>query len=138
MKRTTSLLSLVLLIAFLALFESILIFIDVLPPTTSYSVGNLLFSIARLGIIIYSGVIFYNEGLKKSSFYGGILGFVTASIVSLASFISRFYFGKPILGISVPSASYYLVMTIIVIENILLGAIVAAGASWITKKLSQR
>ncbi len=138
MKRIASLLSLVMLIAFLSLFESILIFIDVLPPITSYSIGNLLFSFARLGLIIYSGVIFYDKGLKKSAFNGGILGFVTASIISFASFIGRFYFEKPVLGISVSSASYYSVMIIVVMENILLGAIVAACAGWVTKKLRQR
>jgi len=136
MKRKAAITYLILFVVFLSLIESILIFFDILPPLASYSSGNLLFSFAKLAAIAYAGILFYDEGLKKSAFYGGILGLVTASVVSLASFISKLYFKKPLLGISIPSgASYLLMMVIVILENVLLGMIIAVCAGWITKKL---
>ncbi|MDP1889766.1 MAG: hypothetical protein Q8K55_02640, partial [Gemmatimonadaceae bacterium] len=85
------------------------------------------------------GIVFYEKGLGKSALYGGILGFTSSSIFALVSFISSAYFKKPILGISVPSgASYFLTIAIIILENILLGVIIAVCASWIAKKLKHK
>jgi len=139
MKRKSTIIHFILFVAFLSLIESVLILLEILPPLSSYSSGNLLFSFAKVSAIIWAGIIFYGGGLKKSALYGGILGFTTASVVSLASFISKIYFRKPILGISVPSGvSYFLTIAIIILENILLGVIIAVCASWITKKLKHK
>lgn len=132
------LLFLILLIAALSLIESVFILLDVLPPVASYSLKNLLFSFARIAVIIYAGIIYYNEGLKRSAFCGGILGFVMVSVIALFSFISMVYLKKPVLGISVPSTSYPLVMLILILENVLIGMIIAVCASWITKKVKHK
>jgi len=137
MKKKT-LLFLILLVAALSLIESVLILLGVLPPVSSYSFGNLLFSFAKIALIIYTGITYYHEGLKMSAFYGGILGFVSVSVIVLFSFISMSYLEKPVLGISVPSASYPLVMLILILENALLGVIVAFCASLITKKVKHK
>ncbi len=135
-KKSLSLL--ILLIATLSLIESVLILLDVLPPVASYSLGNLLFSFAKIVLIIYAGITYYDKGLKRSAFYGGVLGFVMVSVIALFSFISMAYLKKPVLGISVPSASYPLVMLILILENVLLGMIVAFCASWVTKKVKHK
>lgn len=136
--KKTSLSFLILLIAALSLIESVLILLDVLQPVASYSLGNLLFSFAKIALIIYAGVTYYDEGLKRSAFYGGVLGFVMVSVIALFSFISMAYLKKPVLGISAPSASYPLVMLILISENVLLGMIVAFCASWVTKKVKHK
>ncbi|MFH1433445.1 MAG: hypothetical protein ABIG32_00940, partial [Candidatus Uhrbacteria bacterium] len=118
---------------------SVLVFVGILPPLSSYSIGNLLFSFARMATIIYAGILYFDKGLKKSALYGGILGFVMVAVFSLASFISKTYFRKPILGIVIPSdASYFLIMTIVILENVLLGVVIAVCASWITKKIKHK
>lgn len=139
MKRKLTITHFVLFVTVLSLTESALIFFDILPPLSSYSLGDLLFTLVKLAVIVWVGIIFCGEGLKKSALYGGILGFTSSSIFSLAAFISSTYFKKPILGISVPfGASYFLTIAIIILENILLGVIIAVCASWITKKLKHK
>lgn len=128
----------ILLIAALSLIESVLILSGVLQPVASYSLGNLLFSFAKIVLIIYAGIIYSGEGLKRSAFYGGVLEFVAVSVIALFSFISTAYLKKPVLGISVPSVSYPLVMFILISENVLLGMIVAFCASWVTKKVKHK
>ena len=135
-KKSLSLL--ILLIAALSLIESFLILLDVLPPVASYSLGNLLFSFAKIALIIYAGITYYDKGLKRSAFYGGILGFVMVSVVALFSFISMTYLKKPVLGISVSFSSYPLVMIILILENVMVGMIIAVCASWITKKIKHK
>jgi hypothetical protein len=139
MKRKLTIIHFVLIVAALSLIESALIFFEILLPLSSYSLGDLLFTFVKLAVIIWVGIIFYGEGLKKSALYGGILGFTSAAVFSLVSFISKTYFRKPILGIAIPSgASYFLTIAIIILENILLGVIIAVCASWITKKLKHK
>jgi cation transport ATPase len=139
MERKLSIAHFVLLVAALSLIESALIFFEILPPLSSYSLGDILFTLVKLAVIIWMGIVFYEKGLGKSALYGGILGFTSSSIFSLAAFISSTYFLKPILGISVPSGvSYFLTTAIIIVENILLGMVLAVCASLITKKIKQK
>jgi hypothetical protein len=139
MKRKITIVHFILLVAVLSLIESALIFFEILPPLSSYSLGNILFTLVKLAVIIWMGIVFYEKGLGKSALYGGILGFTSSSIFALVAFISRIYFKKPILGIAIPSGvSYFLTIAIIILENILLGAIIAVCASWITKKLKHK
>ena len=139
MKRELTIVHFVLIVAILSLIQSILIFFDILPPLSSYSFGDIIFIFVKLAVIIWMGIVFYEKGLGKSALYGGILGFTSSSIFSLAAFIGSTYFLKPVLGISVPSgASYFLMMSIIIVENILLGMVLAVCASWITKKIKQK
>lgn len=139
MKRKLTITHFVLLVAVLSLAECLLIFFQILPPLSSYSLGGVLFTLLKLAVIIWMGIIFYEKGLGKSALYGGILGFTSSVIFALVSFISKISFEKPILGISAPSwVSYFVMISIIILENILLGVILAVCASWITKKLKQK
>ena len=139
MKRKLTIVHFILLVAALSLTESALIFFQILPPLSSYSLGGIFFTLVKLAVIIWMGITFYEKGLGKAALYGGILGFTSSSIFSLVSFISSTYFRKPILGISIPSgASYFLTIAIIILENILLGVIIAVCASWVTKKLKHK
>jgi hypothetical protein len=139
MKKNLTIVHFVLLVAALSLIESALIFFQILPPLSSYSLGGILFTLVKLAVIIWMGIVLYEKGLGKSALYGGILGFVSSGVFVLASFISKIYFQKPILGISIPpGVSYFLMMSIIILENILLGVIIAVCASWIAKKMKQK
>jgi len=139
MKRKLAIAHFILLVAVLSLIESALIFFEILPPLSSYSLGGIFFTLVKLAVIIWMGIVFYEKGLGKSALYGGILGFTSSGIFALVSFISSTYFKKPILGISVPSGvSYLLTIAIIILENILLGVVLAVCASWIAKKLKHK
>lgn len=139
MERKLTIPYFVLLVAVLSLAECLLIFFQILPPLSSYSLGDLLFTFVKLVVIVWMGIAFYEKGLGKSALYGGTLGFASAAVFSLAAFISSTYFRKPILGISVPSGtSFFLMLSIIILENILLGVILAVCASWIAKKLKHK
>ena len=138
-KRRLTLISPIIIVALLSLIQSLLIFLKILPPVSSYSLWNLFFSCARLIVIVYVGIVLYEQTLKKSAFYGGVLGFVTAAVLSAVSIISKIYFGQPILGISIPSESLYLpIMMIIILQNVLLGIIIAVGTSLITRKIKHK
>jgi hypothetical protein len=139
MQRKLTIVNFILFVAALSLAECLLIFLEILPPLSSYSLGDVLFTLVKLVVIAWMGIAFYGKGLGKSALYGGVLGLTSSSIFSLAAFISSTYFEKPILGISIPSGtSYFLMILIIILENILLGVILAVCASWITKKLKHK
>lgn len=139
MKRKLTIVHFVLLVVGLSLIESALISFEILSPLSSYSLGDMLFTLVKLAVIIWMGIAFYEKGLGRSALYGGILGFTSSVVFALVSFISSTYFRKPILGISIPSGtSFFLMISIIIIENILLGVILAVCASWITKKLKHK
>jgi hypothetical protein len=139
MKRKLTIAHFILLVAALSLIESALIFFDVLPPLSSYSLGGLLFILVKLAVIIWMGIVFYEKGLGKAALYGGILGFTSSGVFALVSFISKVSFEKPILGISAPSwVSYFVMISTMIFENILLGAVIAVCASWITKKIKHK
>jgi hypothetical protein len=139
MKRKLTILHFTLFVAILSLAECLLIFFEILPPLSSYSLGDVLFSLAKIAAIIWMGIVFYEKGLGKSAFYGGILGFTSSAVFVVVAYISKIYFEKPILGIVIPSGiSFFIMISIIIVENILLGVIVAVCASLITKKLKHK
>lgn len=136
---STYLAHLTILIVFLSIAEVSLIFFGALSPVLSYSQGNLLFALARFAIILYAGIVFAEQGLKKAALNGAMLGFAFSSIICLAALAGKTLFNSPILGISVQNQGSLVVMLILVtLENTLFGAIVAAGAAWASGKLAKK
>lgn len=119
----------------LSLVEAWLILSGVLPPLFSYSPGNILFGVARLAIIGYVGVISAKISLKKAAINGGLVGLGMTIVFCLASVIGRFYMNKAVFGMTATGNWGLLaVFGLVIIENILLGAIIAVAAGWILSK----
>ncbi|MGC8851462.1 MAG: hypothetical protein ACP5O3_04575 [Candidatus Micrarchaeia archaeon] len=121
-------------VVLLSLVEVGLIIFGVLPPVLSYSLGNLLFTFAVLAVIVYAGIIFASLGLKKVALKGAALGFASTGVLCAAALLSSVFFKKPVLGLPAPNAeSLALMLALVVIENAVLGAAVAALAAFLAK-----
>jgi hypothetical protein len=123
------------LIAALTVLEGLLILAGILPPMASYSMGQIVISLAQIATVTYMGFSLAKLGLKKVAVKGALAGLVMMVIVSMFSLIG-YVEGIPVLGISLQSA-YYLPVALIsmAIMNILLFAVLAAvGAALAPKK----
>ncbi|MFH0884860.1 MAG: hypothetical protein V1861_04070 [Candidatus Micrarchaeota archaeon] len=129
-------------VASLSALEAVLVALGVLPPVLSYSPGNILFSLAKLVTIACAGVIFAQEGLKKSALNGAILGGTGAASLCIFSLLGSILFGKIVLGLPpVNIASLVILLAFTIITNAVLGTIVAAIAGFIairTRKPNKR
>jgi len=131
--------SLVAVVVILSLLEALLIIIGILPPVLKYSPGNVVFSLAQFAVIVYAGVVFAPQGLKKAASNGAILAFAMAATLCVVGLISSALFRRSVLGLSSPNIETSLFLfIIIIIENAILGAVVAAiaafAANFVNKK----
>jgi len=126
------------IVVLLAVIEVALIVTGFLSPVLSYSPGNLVFTFARFAIVVYAGVFSAKEGLKKSALNGSAIAFAASLAICIIAFFAGSYFGVPVLGLSVPNLPYKILMfAIIVVENTLLGAIVAVVAGWLSMRFGK-
>ncbi|HMB44330.1 MAG TPA: hypothetical protein VKL21_00765 [Candidatus Methanoperedens sp.] len=111
-----------------------LILVGILPALSVNSSANMLFLIARLAIIGYTGWMFSGRGFKEAAIKGGIVTLVSVITVYLGVFIGIIVH-KPVLGISFASQPnllfYLLIMGII---NVMFGAILAVIIALIGRK----
>ena len=115
--------------AALALLEVVLIYFEILPPALSYSPGNLLFSLGMLALVAYAGFASAQQGLGKAVLNGAAVSIAASLTLSISSIVLKTC-GRPILGISAADQlSVYLLLVLIILENTLLGAIIAALAA---------
>ncbi|MDD5172345.1 MAG: hypothetical protein PHF60_04905 [Candidatus ainarchaeum sp.] len=120
----------------LTIAETALIAAGILPPILSYSPGNLFFSLLRLALAVYGGLLVAKKGLGAAAFNGALLLCASSLTICIATLIGTTYLGKPILGVAAPDApSLILVLSMVLIENTLLGAILAAIAAFVSNKL---
>lgn len=111
--------------------EAVLVFSSILPSVLSYSAGNLVFAVIRLALVAYAGMIVAREGLRRAAINGGFVSLATVLAICVISLVGKFLYLKPLLGISV--FSYFglaAVVALLIVENVLLGAFVAACAAW--------
>jgi hypothetical protein len=123
-------------ILFAAIFaaEAGLILAGGLDPVTIYSARNIVFNAFVVVVVIYMGWNLSDFGIKKVAIKGVIAAFVSVTILTCFTIIG-FIIGKPILGVSLPSASYLLVpLLIILILNIILYAVLAVLGSWAAQR----
>src|SRR4030042_3643570 len=104
-RRKLSLLYFVLAAALLSILQPILIIAAVVSPVADYfSLGSLISNLVRLALVVYLGVYFFKDGLKKSALNGALMGFVSSSVLIIFAYISKQCCDIPILGIQVPQA----------------------------------
>lgn len=114
-----------------------LILAGVLPPISSNSAGNLVFSLLQIAVIACMGWKFAKQGLKKVAVKGAVLMLAYVAVLCMAVLIG-FYLKRPVLGAQVPSTYYLLViLTLNAAFNILVGAVIATCAAWIARKIKK-
>ncbi|NYZ74049.1 hypothetical protein H0O00_02815 [Candidatus Micrarchaeota archaeon] len=122
----------------LTIAEVALIGVGILPPVLSYSLGNLFFSLLRLALAVYGGLLVAKKGLGAAAFNGALLLFAGSLTLCIATLAGSTYLGRPILGLAAPDTfSMILLLSITVVENTLLGAVLAAIAAFVSNKLGK-
>ncbi|QLJ53229.1 MAG: hypothetical protein Sv326_1054 [Candidatus Fermentimicrarchaeum limneticum] len=124
-----------LLIIILSLLEPALIISGILPPIFSYSLGNLLFTLATFLVVAYVAYSRADEELKTSALNGAVLGFTFASVICASGLVGKNYFGKAVLGAAADSAeSLFQMLLLIMLENTLLSAVLSVIVTWLAKR----
>ena len=105
-----------------------------LDPVSSYSTRNILFNVFIAAVVIYMGWNLSNFGIKKVALKGAIAAFVGVTVLACASIIG-YTTGKPILGVSIPSATYMLVPILsMLLLDVILYALLAALGAWVAQR----
>jgi len=123
-------------VLFVALFaaQTGLILGGVLAPVSSYSAGDILFSVIIAAGVIYMGWNLSDFGIKKVALKGVIVAFVGVTVIACASIIG-YTIGKPVLGVSLPSAAYLVIPLLsIFLLSAILYALLAVGGSWVAQR----
>jgi len=115
-----------------------LILAGVLTPLSSYSIGNILFGLAVIAIVIYMGWNFSKIGLKNVAIKAVIAALINMAVISLATLIG-YNIKKPVLGISLSSINYLPVALLSSsVANILIFTFVAVLGALLAQKLKPR
>jgi len=126
------------LVAVTVALECGLILAGVLTPLSSYSIGNIIFGLAVIAIVIYMGWNFSKLGLKKVAIKAVIAVIINIVVISLATLIG-YNIKKPILGISLPSINYLpIALLSSSVVNILIFTFFAVLGAWLSQKLKPR
>jgi hypothetical protein len=123
-------------ILFVAVFAAQigLIIGGVLDPVSSYSARNILFNVFVAVVVIYMGWNLSESGITKVAIKGAIVAFVGVTVIACASIIG-FTIGKPILGVSIPSATYLFVpLLTILLSNVILYVLLAALGAGVAQR----
>jgi len=106
----------------------------IIPPILSYSPANMLFAFLRLAIIVYAGVEYAASGPARAALAGGALFF--ASSLALCTFVvaAKGFAAHPILGVFAPDGALPALFAVIILENALVGAALAAAVAWLSQK----
>ncbi len=106
----------------------------VLDPVFSYSVSNILFSVFIAAVVIYMGWNLSESGIKKVAIKGAIAAFVGVTVITCATLLG-YTIGKPILGVSLPSAAYLFVPILsLLVLNVILYAVLAVLGAWVAQR----
>ena len=104
----------------------------VIPPILSYSPANLFFAFMRLAIVVYAGSEYAAPGLARSALRGGAL-FLASSLTLCAIVYAAPHFAtRPVLGVFVMEGDLPMLLGVIVLENTLVGAAIAAAVAWLS------
>jgi len=118
----------------LVLLESALIMAGLLAPVSSYSIGNILFLLARVLVIFYAGWSVAKSGLRVAAKNGAIVAAVAALVLFLSVFAGRLL-GRPILGMGIPSDALSLLLIVIInlAINVLIGTVIAVIGAFLRR-----
>ncbi|MBS3068767.1 hypothetical protein J4441_00180 [Candidatus Micrarchaeota archaeon] len=118
-----------------SLLEVALIFARILPPIASYSWGNVLFMLARIGIVVYTGVAFAKPDLRVSFINGATVSFAASFAMCVGAIVGFLHVHKPVLGIVIWDSGFLQILIVIIMAaNTLIGTLIAGIAGWVARK----
>jgi len=122
----------------IAALECGLILAGFLTPISSYSAGNIAFSLVSVLVMIYMGWTLSGLGIKKVAAKGALAALAAVAVLSLFS-ITGYGLGRPVLGMAVQSA-YYLpaVLLSVSITNILIFTLFAVIGALLAGRIVHR
>ncbi|VVB67766.1 Uncharacterised protein [Candidatus Norongarragalina meridionalis] len=121
----------------LGALEAALIASGLLPVITAYDAGNLLFTVAFDALLIYVGWMMAKP--KEAAVKGATLMGGAALSLCVVGMLSKMLGGRPVLGISVPSTLWLIVVfALIVVLNAILGAVVAGVAAIAAERMKKK
>ena len=118
----------------ISMLESALAGFGIITPVLSYSPANLFFAFLRLAIVVYAGSEHAASGVARAALRGGAL-FLASSLTLCASvFAAPSVATHPILGVLVQDGTLPALLALIVVENTLVGAAIAAVVAWLSRQ----
>ncbi len=128
--------NLIIFVSIISLIQALLVINGLLEPISSYSYGNLFFSLLRFVAVIYSGAIAINwkDAVKK----GALVSFFGSFVLIFCAFLSSIFLKIPLIGILVSGLEIItLTLLLILIQNIIIGIIFSLAGYFINCKLIQ-
>lgn len=125
-----------LIAAAISAVEALLIFAGVLPPVLANSPGNLLFSLATVALVVYTGVLYSKDDWKISFITGANVAFISAFVLCLAAGISYRFIHKTVLGVFTwNSGELFFIAVAIMLQSAIAGALIGGISGLVAKKL---
>jgi|GEM_PF-2075297 len=118
----------------ISIVEAALAGFGIIPPVLSYSPANLFFAFLRLAIVVYAGLAYAPSGTARAAAMGGVLFLASSLTLCLSVFAAKGFATHPILGVFVMEGELPALCAIIVLENALAGAAIAAAVAWLARK----
>lgn len=104
----------------------------VIPPIFSYSPANLFFAFLRIAIVVYAG--YAASGVARAALRGGALFFASSLAVCISVFAAQGIATHPILGVFVFDGMLPALFAVIIVQNTLMGAAIAAVVAWLSRQ----
>jgi hypothetical protein len=130
----------VVLIAAIIAVECSLILAGVLPVLSTYSFGQIAFTVVMFGAIFYMGWSLYRpkKPIRSVLLRGAGVSLAGVVILCLAVLIG-FYSGRPVLGVALPAAIYVIpILAIDAAVNALMGAFFAGCGALAARKMKRK
>jgi len=118
----------------ISVVEAALAGFGVIPPVLSYSHVNIFFAFLRLAIVVYAGSEYAASGVARAALRGGALFFASSLTLCVFVFASPSFATHPILGVFVFEGELPALLAIVIAENTLLGAAIAAVVAWLSRQ----
>lgn len=118
----------------ISILESLLAGFGIIPPMLSYSPANLLFAFLRLAILAYAGWAYAPSGVARAALRGGALFLASSLALCIAAIAAKNIATHPILGVFVPDGALMALFAVIVVQNTLMGAAIAAVVAWLSRQ----
>ncbi|MFA6214502.1 MAG: hypothetical protein WC717_04470 [Candidatus Micrarchaeia archaeon] len=116
----------------ISLVECLLAGLGIIPPILSYSPANIFFALLRIAIAVYAGYSFAAGGMARAALRGGGLFLASSLAICALVFAAPYFATHPILGVFVMEGSLPSLLAVIVAENTLAGAAIAAIVAWLS------
>ena len=104
----------------------------VIQPIFSYSPANLFFAFLRIAIVVYAG--YAASGVARAALRGGALFFASSLAICISVFAAQGIATHPILGVFVFDGMLPVLFAVIIVQNTLTGAAIAAVVAWLSRQ----